>query len=49
MPDDLRSLPDIIQPGLKILFVGTNPGRRSSMIGHNFAGRSNAFWKLFQA
>ena len=28
------------------LFVGINPGMRSSAIGHHFAGYSNRFWKL---
>jgi TDG/mug DNA glycosylase family protein len=29
-----------------VLFVGINPGIRSAMIGHHFAGYSNRFWKL---
>ena len=29
-----------------MLFVGINPGIRSSMTGHHFAGYSNRFWKL---
>ena len=29
-----------------MLFVGINPGIRSSMTGHHFAGFSNRFWKL---
>jgi TDG/mug DNA glycosylase family protein len=28
------------------LFVGINPGIRSSLTGHHFAGFSNRFWKL---
>lgn len=39
-------LPDLIQPGLQILFVGINPGLRSAQTGHHFAGYSNRFWKL---
>jgi len=39
-------LKDRIQPGLRILFVGINPGVRSAMTGHHFAGYSNRFWKL---
>ena len=42
----MRTLPDIVKPRMKVLFVGTNPGRRSALIGHYFAGRSNMFWKL---
>jgi len=39
-------LKDHIAPGLKILFVGINPGVRSALTGHHFAGFSNRFWKL---
>jgi TDG/mug DNA glycosylase family protein len=39
-------LRDRIQPGVKVLFVGINPGMRSEAIGHHFAGYSNRFWKL---
>ena len=31
---------------MRILFVGINPGMRSSLTGHHFAGFSNRFWKL---
>jgi len=36
----------LIQPGVRVLFVGINPGIRSAAIGHHFAGFSNRFWKL---
>lgn len=39
-------LPDYLQPNLKILFVGINPGSRSALLGHHYAGPSNRFWKL---
>jgi TDG/mug DNA glycosylase family protein len=29
-----------------VLFVGINPGLRSALTGHHFAGFSNRFWKL---
>lgn len=29
-----------------MLFVGINPGVRSALTGHHFAGYSNRFWKL---
>lgn len=29
-----------------MLFVGINPGVRSALTGHHFAGFSNRFWKL---
>jgi TDG/mug DNA glycosylase family protein len=39
-------LRDRIKPGVRVLFVGINPGMRSDAIGHHFAGYSNRFWKL---
>ena len=39
-------LRDRITPGVRVLFVGINPGVRSSLTGHHFAGFSNRFWKL---
>ena len=42
----LPPLRDRIRPGVRILFVGINPGIRSSLTGHHFAGFSNRFWKL---
>lgn len=38
--------PDIVAPGLRILFVGVNPGKKSAAVGHNFAGPGNHFWRL---
>ncbi len=46
---EARALPplrDRIRPGVRVLFVGINPGVRSSLTGHHFAGYSNRFWKL---
>jgi double-stranded uracil-DNA glycosylase len=42
----LTRLRDRIEPGVRVLFVGINPGIRSAQIGHHFAGYSNRFWKL---
>jgi len=42
----LPPLRDRIRPGVRVLFVGINPGIRSSQTGHHFAGFSNRFWKL---
>ena len=39
-------LQDRIRPGVRVLFVGINPGVRSALTGHHFAGYSNRFWKL---
>lgn len=46
MVTHLPPLRDRIQPDVRILFVGINPGIRSSETGHHFAGYSNRFWKL---
>lgn len=42
----LPPLRDRIGSGVRVLFVGINPGIRSSLTGHHFAGFSNRFWKL---
>lgn len=42
----MKTLPDRLQPKMDVMFVGTNPGKRSASIGHYFAGKSNMFWKL---
>ena len=39
-------LRDRVKPGVRVLFVGINPGQRSEAIGHHFAGFSNRFWPL---
>jgi TDG/mug DNA glycosylase family protein len=39
-------LRDRVKPGVRVLFVGINPGVRSAITGHHFAGFSNRFWKL---
>ncbi len=39
-------LQDRIRPGVAVLFVGINPGVRSAITGHHFAGFSNRFWRL---
>jgi len=41
-----QRLTDHIRPGVRILFVGINPGVRSAATGHHFAGYSNRFWKV---
>jgi double-stranded uracil-DNA glycosylase len=46
MKQSNATLPDYLRPGLRVLFVGVNPGLRSAAVGHHFAGHSNRFWKL---
>jgi double-stranded uracil-DNA glycosylase len=31
---------------MRVMFVGINPGVRSALTGHHFAGYSNRFWRL---
>ncbi|MGC5033896.1 G/U mismatch-specific DNA glycosylase [Micromonospora sp. DT229] len=39
-----RTLPDVIRPGLEVLFVGINPGLWSAATGWHFARPGNRFW-----
>jgi TDG/mug DNA glycosylase family protein len=39
-------LRDRLARDVRVLFVGINPGIRSALTGHHFAGYSNRFWKL---
>ena len=39
-----KSLPDVIQPDLRILFCGINPGLYSAAIQHHFGRPGNRFW-----
>ena len=40
-----RTLEDVIAPGLRILFVGINPGLWSGATGFHFARPGNRFWR----
>lgn len=39
-----RVLPDVLAPGLRIVFCGINPGLYSAATGHHFARPGNRFW-----
>src|SRR5258708_9841068 len=39
-----RRLPDVIAPGLRVLFCGINPGLYTAAIGHHFGRPGNRFW-----
>ena len=39
-----RTLPDVVAPGLAVLFSGINPGLYSAATGHHFARPGNRFW-----
>jgi double-stranded uracil-DNA glycosylase len=38
------TIPDIVAPGLRVLFAGINPGLYSAATGHHFARPGNRFW-----
>jgi TDG/mug DNA glycosylase family protein len=38
-------VPDVIAPGLRVLFCGINPGLYSGATGHHFARPGNRFWR----
>ena len=45
--ETLRTLPDLLRPGLKMVFVGLNPSEYSAREGHYFANPRNRFWPAF--
>lgn len=48
--DDRPVLPDLLQAGLRLVFCGTAPSRRSAAEGAYYAHPGNYFWRaLFEA
>ena len=43
------SIPDVLAPGLRVLFCGINPGRVSAAAEAHFANPRNDFWRLLHA
>jgi TDG/mug DNA glycosylase family protein len=39
-----RAIPDLVGPGLRVLFSGINPSLYSAATGHHFARPGNRFW-----
>ena len=39
-----NTLPDLLRPGLELVFVGINPGSYSAARGHYYARPGNLFW-----
>lgn len=39
-----KTVPDVIAPGLSVLFCGINPGLYTAAIGHHFGRPGNRFW-----
>jgi TDG/mug DNA glycosylase family protein len=44
-----RTVPDVIAPGLRVLFCGINPGLYTAAVGHHFARPGNRFWPALHA
>lgn len=42
-------VPDVLAPGLHVVFVGINPGRVSAAARAHFANPRNDFWRLLHA
>lgn len=40
------AVPDVLVPGLRVVFCGINPGRWSASAGAHFANPRNDFWRL---
>lgn len=43
------AIPDVLAPGLRVLFCGINPGRVSAAAHAHFANPRNDFWRLLHA
>jgi TDG/mug DNA glycosylase family protein len=42
----MKTLPDYLRKGMKLVIVGCNPTESSVRAGHYYAGRGNPFWSL---
>jgi TDG/mug DNA glycosylase family protein len=42
----MSAVPDVLAPGLDVVFCGINPGRVSAAAGAHFANPRNDFWRL---
>jgi TDG/mug DNA glycosylase family protein len=43
---DASAVPDVLAPGLRVVFCGINPGFVSAAAGAHFANPRNDFWRL---
>jgi double-stranded uracil-DNA glycosylase len=41
-----RTVPDLVAPGLRVLWCGINPSLYSAAVGAHFARPGNRFWKV---
>ena len=42
----MKTLPDYLRKGMKLVIVGCNPSESSVRAGHYYAGRGNQFWPM---
>ncbi len=49
MPDPSHVLPDSLRDGLRLVFCGTAPSRRSAAVGAYYAHPGNRFWHALAA
>jgi mismatch-specific thymine-DNA glycosylase len=42
----MRTLPDHLRKGMKLVIVGCHPTESSVRVGHYYAGRDNEFWPM---
>jgi TDG/mug DNA glycosylase family protein len=42
----MKTLPDYLRKGMKLVIVGCNPSESSVRAGHYYSGRGNQFWPL---
>lgn len=43
-----QTIPDLVAPGLRVLFTGINPSLYSAAVGYHFARPGNRFWPAMQ-
>ena len=49
MQETPSAVPDVLAPGLQVVFCGINPGRMSAAAQAHFANSRNDFWRLLHA
>lgn len=42
----MKTLPDYLRKGMKLVIVGCNPSESSVRTGHYYSGRNNVFWPV---
>lgn len=45
----MKTLPDHLRKGMKLVIVGCNPSESSVRVGHYYSGRNNQFWPILYA